>query len=251
MGPKTRRRLTAEDGRRSLLEAGRQVAHEAPVGEPLANIRLSDVATRADVTIGAFYHYWPTQDDYRLDLLRHLLEPDRFDTWRDAGEVVAPLIDAGVALTEVIRQATGHNFEALCDLPDQRVSMALWAQDEAESISLLQSMYTALDRSWADLYAAVLARYGREPRPPFNIEDLALALTALADGMLVRHGLEPDRVDEPRTAPEASGGGEPRDWSLISCVVLALLPTVTRPIEGDEAARSDLWATVEEMLTSG
>jgi hypothetical protein len=112
-------------------------------------------------------------------------------------------------------------------------------------------MYTALDRSWADLYAAVLARDGREPRPPFNIEDLALALTALADGMLVRHGLEPDRVDEPRVAPVGPDGDDPRDWSLISCVVLALLPTVTRPIEGDEAARSDLWATVEEMLTSG
>ena len=66
--------------------------------------------------------------------------------------------------------------------------------------------------------------------------------------MLVRHGLEPDRVDEPRVAPEEPTGDERRHWSLISCVVLALLPTVTRPIEGGEAARSDLWTTVERAV---
>jgi hypothetical protein len=129
--------------------------------------------------------------------------------------------------------------------------MALWAQDEPESIRLLRSMYGALDRSWADLYAAVLARYSREPRPPFDIEDLALVLTALADGMLVRHGLEPRRVDEPLVGPTGPEGGDPQDWSLISCLVLALLPTVTRPIEGDESDRADLWTTVDEMLARG
>ena len=248
VGTKKRRRLNAQDGRRSLLDAGRQVAYEEPIGEPLANIRLPEVAARADVTIGAFYHYWESQDDYRLDLLRHLLEPDRFDTWRAAGDVVEPLIDAGAALTEVIRQATEHNFEALCDLPDQRVSMALWAQDETESIHLLRSMYVALDDSWSDLYVAVLAHYGREPRPPFDGRTLAVALTALADGMLVRHGLEPRRVEAAMVGPTGPGGGDPQDWSLISCVVLALLPTVTRPIEGDESERADLWTTVDRLL---
>jgi AcrR family transcriptional regulator len=251
VGAKKRRRLNAEDGRRSLLDAGRKVAYEHPIGEPLANIRLQDVAARAGVTIGAFYHYWDSQDDYRLDLLRHLLEPERFDTWREAGDVVSPLIDAGAALTEVIRQATAQNFEALCDLPDQRVSMALWAQDESESIDLLRSMYGALDRSWAELYDGVLARYGREARPPFDIDTVALSLTALADGMLVRHGLDPRRVEQPMYGPPVGDAGDPTPWTLISCVVLGLLPTLTRPIEADSAARQDLWTTVDRMLAGG
>jgi AcrR family transcriptional regulator len=245
VGPKQQRRRSAEESRRRLLDAGRQLAHEQPAGLPLANVRLTEVADRAGVTIGAFYHYWDTQDAYRLDLLRHLLDSDRFDTSADAATLVGPLVDAGVALTEVIRQAADHNFETLRDLPDQRVSMALWAQDEAESIRLLRSMYGAIDRSWTALYASVLAAYGREPRPPFDIGTIAVALTALFDGLLVRHGLDPHRVEAPIGTP---ADGDTAAWSLVAAVIVGLLPTLTRPIEGDEAERADLWTTVERLL---
>lgn len=245
--PKTkRRRLDPAEGRRSLLDAGRQLAYDHPAGEPLANIRITDVADVAGVTIGAFYHYWDSQDDYRLDLLRHLLEPDRFDTWSGTGAVIEPLIDQGAALTEVVRQASQSGFEALCDSPDQRVSMALWAHDEAESQRLMRSMYHQVNDAWAALYVGVLAHYGREPRPPFDGDSIALVLTALTDGLLVRHGLEPDRLERALGAGTTTRGSE--DWSLVSCVVLALLPTMTRPVEGPPAARADLWQAVDHLL---
>jgi AcrR family transcriptional regulator len=241
-----RRRLDPVEGRRALLDAGRQLAYDHPAGEPLANIRITEVADVAGVTIGAFYHYWESQDDYRLDLLRHLLEPDRFDTWSGTATAIEPLIDQGAALTEVVRQASQSGFEALCDSPDQRVTMALWAQDAAESLRLMRSMYHQVNDAWAALYVGVLAHYGREPRPPFDGDSIALVLTALTDGMLVRHGLEPDRL-EGGLRPTGAGS-ESGDWSLISCVVLALLPTMTRPVDGPSADRADLWQTVDRLL---
>lgn len=39
---------------------------EAPGSDLLDHIRLSEVARRADVSTGALYHYWESQDDYRL-----------------------------------------------------------------------------------------------------------------------------------------------------------------------------------------
>jgi AcrR family transcriptional regulator len=237
-----RRRLSATEGRHRLLDAGRQLAYDNPAGEPLANIRLKAVADVAGVTIGAFYHYWETQDDYRLDLLRHLLEPERFDTWTQTAGAIEPLVDEGAALVEVIRLASREGFAALCDRPDQRVSMALWAQDEAESIRLLRSMYGAVTDAWADLYVSVLAHYGREPRPPFDGELIAMVMTALTDGLLVRHSLEPARLEADL------GGSDGEEWSLVSVVVLALLPTMTRPVTDDPSEQLDLWAAVDRLL---
>ena len=244
MAGKRRRRLDPEESRRVLLEAGRQVAHEQPVGEPLASIRLHDVAARAGVTIGAIYHYWESQDDYRLDLLRHLLAAEHFDNTGSTAARIDPLVADGASIAEVVRVGLGHSFDALSSSPDQRVSMGLWAQETAKSIELLRSMYAAVDGTWSTLLQEMLTAYGREPRPPFDLDTITMTLNALADGMSVRHGLEPARVDEPVLDPD----GDP--WHLVACQALALLPTMTRPVDGSADERGDLWQEVARLLES-
>ena len=70
-----RQRLPPEEGRRVLLEAGRDHLYENPLGEPLDHVRITDIVDRLGLSIGAVYHYWDSQDDYRDDLLELLLSP--------------------------------------------------------------------------------------------------------------------------------------------------------------------------------
>ena len=69
-----RRRLPPDEGRRVLLEAGRDHLYENPLGEPLDHVRITDIVDRLGLSIGADYHYWDSQDDYRYDLLEPRLQ---------------------------------------------------------------------------------------------------------------------------------------------------------------------------------
>lgn len=57
-----RKRRPAAEGRRALLDAGRALLDERPAAWPLDHIRLTEVADRAGVSVGALYHYWESQD---------------------------------------------------------------------------------------------------------------------------------------------------------------------------------------------
>ncbi len=68
-----------------LLEAGRDHLYEHPLGEPLDHVRVTDIVDRLGLSIGAVYHYWDSQDDYRDDLLELLLSPEQFPAVQPCG----------------------------------------------------------------------------------------------------------------------------------------------------------------------
>jgi hypothetical protein len=73
----------------------------------------------------------------------------------------------------------------------------------------------------------MLVVLGLEMRPPFTIDDVAVAFTALAEGFALRIEMDPGRVPlalgRP-DVPEAPGG-----WSLFACSIEALTASFTRP----------------------
>ncbi len=74
-------------------------------------------------------------------------------------------------------------------------------------------------------YEALLDAWGREPRPPYDLRTVAVTITAVADGLLLRRGFEPD-LDV---------------TTLFEDAVRSLIPTLSRrigaPDDLDEALR--------------
>ena len=85
--------------------------------------------------------------------------------------------------------------------------------------------YRHTDEQTAELYGALLARLGREPRPPLTIRDLGVLLQSLIEGVGLRakiEGVPPHAESEP-------------DTSLYSVGVASFLAVLTRPIgDGDD-----------------
>lgn len=221
-----RARRNAEEGRQSLLDAGRALAHEQPAGPPLEHIHLTDVAQRAGVSVGALYHYWDSQDDYREDLLDEVFSPARFEPPAESPAFDGPL-------DEVIRVGASAEFERLRSSADLRVLMAMWAAADPEIAPRVTGHFRTVGAQWAAFYEAAFAAYGLEVRPPFTYETLAALLAAIGDGLAVRASADPASV--PTVVP---GGDGDEAWTLLGAALVALLPAFSRP-QGSDATFAD------------
>jgi AcrR family transcriptional regulator len=235
------RRSRAEAGeqtRASLLAAGAELLREQPVGRILEQVTAPEVARRAGRTIGAFYHHWNDQESYRHDLLRWVLSPEILPTEETVSDVTGAL-EAFDAPDEIVRRNARANMVAGLDRPELALTLALSAlarRDEATR-QLLHRQYTVLNESLEPLYEALFAAYGWVPRPPFTVHTFSTVLSALVEGLVIRHVADPEAV--PMALPDEDGTphdpADPAAWDLFSAVALALLPMMTMP--ADAAAR--------------
>ena len=224
-----RRRLPAAEAKQALLEAGRDYVYEHPLGEPLDHVRITDVAERIGLSIGAVYHYWESQDDYRDDLLDLLLSADEYPAVRQTGEVVAEAVAAEPPLEELVRAAATISFDALAEVAGpERLVLALVAYGDDEIDARLGLQSRELSSRWAELFRTYFPRYDLEPRPPFTYDSIAVVLMGLVQGMNVRRVVDPETV----------GGEVAEGWDLVGSAALAFLLSACRPIdpEADAAA---------------
>jgi AcrR family transcriptional regulator len=203
-----------------LLEAGRDHFYENPLGEPLDHVRITDIVSRLGLSIGAVYHYWDSQDDYRDDLLELLLSPEELPAVHHAGIAVAEAAEADPPFEELVRTAATISYQGLATPPErERLTLALMAYGDAEIDERLGTQSREVSHRWAELFATWFPAYGLEPRPPFTYESLAVVLMALVQGMNVRRTIDPHSVD---------GELDP-GWDLFASTALALLCSATRP----------------------
>ena len=225
-----RARRNSEEGRRALLDAGRSLAHEQPAGPPLEHIRLTDVAERAGVSVGALYHYWDSQDDYRDDLLDEVFAPARFEPPSEAPVFASPL-------DEVIRVGASAEFERLRSSADLRVLMAMWSAADPDITPRVTEHFRTVGAQWAAFYAC-LAPDGRGAPPPFPSDPLAALLAAIGDGLAVRDSADPGSVPTTTAANGVPDEEADAAWTLLGAALVALLPAFSRP-RGSDATFAD------------
>lgn len=184
-----------------MLEAGAQLVYEAfgaPAEAdwaPVAHIKLADVAERASamaddpsLSTGAIYPIWSDQNEFRRELVLHLLDPSE-DRNRDMWETFTDLLTAAerpklitgmvdlIARTglETAKQSPYFLFYyiAACYSGDPTIATLArdYAEAEAEKIT--------------PFYRAGLLAYGRRLRSDVTATDLSRALTALYDGVVL------------------------------------------------------------------
>jgi AcrR family transcriptional regulator len=211
---------------------------EAPMPDLLAHIRLSDVARRAEVSTGALYYYWDSQDAYRADLLAELLSPRRYPMRESVDEMVRDAAEGGLTLSQLIQYVCEENIDQFFGNPDFRVQVAMWLTSESGVRTRLAEQYERVGREWVDFYQTVFEVYGLKLREPFTFAWLATLLTGLLEGLILRAGVDESAV--PLGGIIAPGG---EDWSLFSCAVLAMLPGMTQDVS---ASSTSVWEWVGE-----
>jgi AcrR family transcriptional regulator len=181
-------------GRQRLLELGVTAARRQPTGNAFDHIRADDVARHLDLTIGAFYHYWESQDDYRDDLVDALFAADRYV---DPDDVAARLDEVAAApgLAEAYRDATTWYWRLAAGNPANRVLFGFHALDDPYITTRLATAAADLRGAWHVVVDTLLERFDRRLRPPLDTDLVVLGMGAAIDGLLIRHGLDPEGLE--------------------------------------------------------
>ncbi len=194
---------------------------EDALHKPFAALRLRRVCERAGLSTGAFYVHWDKLEDYHADLARHLTEEDELGFAAEfAAMTKAAAIGPGESPLTALSRLADLDLRLLVDNP-------IW--DAMELVNLtwgrtsfrdqLARGYQTIDRQTGELYGSILAQAGREPRPPWTWEAIGVILQALAEGVGLRHKIDPASV--PATTQSEPG--------LYVTAVTAILAVLTRP----------------------
>lgn len=208
-GPRRRRR-NAEETRDLLLQAGASLvldslaADQASDGGPLAHIRVQDVVREASrnqetaLTTGAIYNIWPTQSDFQVDLMFHILKEGMFPgadpVLRLAGELFAQRLPFEL----IGHRLSDEAFRIDVESPVARATAAFSALAGVPAIrEALRAAHGTLLESNRILYSQLLTYSGLRIREPYTLDQLITVLDALAGGLASKYFIVPEEFEVP------------------------------------------------------
>lgn len=161
------------------------------------DIRLTDVLSNVGLTTGAAYNIWESQDDYRRDLAIFVAGNLQ---WSDE-LLEKALIDVAeeVTLEQWIKTAGDAYFEAFTTRFDYFIMLQFWGvkDPDEELVDAIREGYRIVHQRLVALFEATIEMYDLDLLSPYTVDDVAVAATAICEGLALRHRFEPDRVETP------------------------------------------------------
>ena len=188
--------------RDSLLRAGAALVHERTTGEVLPGVR--EVCQRAGRSTAVFYGHFENLAAYHDALIEQLLSTDvAFQVMADTMQLLAEVtekIRTGPAddIPRLIASVAAANMDGqlAIGIPafKARQLFVATADDRARrhAMAAMRRLYEHVTDVQIVGYEALLEAWGREPRPPYDLRTIAITVTAVADGLMLRKGFEPD-----------------------------------------------------------
>jgi hypothetical protein len=254
-------RVPAEEVRRRMLEAGRELAIESGAALTIEHLRVEEVIQRARVPRSSAYRIWAYREEYIDDLLcylagvgnwfndRPVFDPETFTVLKQVVEDNRGLIGSPegrrALLREIVRLTVAQNYGALTESGTWRLHMALSATlGSTRSGEARQKIAAALEESQRvsrDSLVAVFWFLAQElglrmRDPAATIEHMQLAGGLLVQSMALRNvqvraaadgddSGEAAVVDTLLNAPLPGPGlnGEPAEWTLAAFAYMGVV----------------------------
>ncbi len=187
------------DSREVLLDAAwhlvvESFGFEPAVPEPggrvsakiLEQLKAADIASRAQMTTGAFYNRWPNREAFLAEFLDYALSVDRSPTFDAIAAAYAVIGD--LPLLEQIERLAVANFEAMSVNPSFAIQTHLWSlmRSRPDIRDRMEMMYRDFRDPMVPIYEAILVGLGRQLREPLTMPQLSNIMVGLAEGMTMQ-----------------------------------------------------------------
>ena len=210
----TRKRRTREETRELLLEAAVRVVLARSNGDidgsttPLAGVRITDALEEVNrilhdrdpsapqMTTGAAYNIWPSQEEFQQALLDKILldaatpEIDRVKAELETG------LSQGLGWRELVVRCFGIDFEVSYEEPTMFLMIGMTALAPPQRLAGMnhESNERYLTETGASL-GPILDYGGRRMAPGLTVDDLVWAIEAIESGYMLRRRAALDVTD--------------------------------------------------------
>ena len=210
----TRKRRTREETKELLLDAAVRVILARSNGDldgstnPLAGVRITDALEEVNrllhdrdpaapqMTTGAAYNIWPSQEEFQQALLDKILldaatpEIDRVKAELDAG------LSEGADWKELVTRCFGVDFEVSYEEPTMFLMIGMTALAPPQRLSTMnrESNERYLAETGAILQR-ILEHGGRRMAPGLTVDDLVWGIEAIESGYMLRRRADVDVTD--------------------------------------------------------
>lgn len=208
------------DRRAELIEAGISLLAQQQFQDLLAAVETRTVVDEVGVTTGSFFHHFRNRSHFAAAVADSYISQWTARVARLAGAATSANERQGLA---GLRPAASEEWAGLvADGSLPALQHLLWGvrsralSDETARTAgdMLRQGYDALTETVEATYMEGLRLMGREMLPPFTSHDCTVIMTAFAEGLQMRHGVDPDAV---------------RD-DLYADTISAILLGITRPL---------------------
>jgi AcrR family transcriptional regulator len=223
--------MALDDSRLKILRAGLARARRDKVTVAL-DVSLQAAAEDAGLTTGTAYKIWSSQAAYRSELAQFALQEVGRNTPQTLEVASTALVATKASQSEVIRILSQVDLDAFLNNPDIRLNYLLMgaaAMNETLAAAAAE-IYDTQNAALEELYVRLFDHFNLELRPEYNIADLALALTSIADGFILGSLIRGD-VGERRIMRQPTPDTPPQDWYLFSCVIESVVAGFTQQRE--------------------
>lgn len=200
--------------RERLIDAAVRVVDDLPLSKAFAGATSTKVAHEAGVTTGSYFHHFRSTGE--------LIDAVVMSRFHRSPRAIDAIERIGVAalggLADEVRLLLEQFWIEYSTDPEHRrrlrLQMGIWAHNRAElthseagttgveegrTVTVADVLRTYYRQRTAEAVAAwerLIERSGRSVAEPFDLERIAVAFTAMFEGLLIRHQIDPDGVDD-------------------------------------------------------
>ncbi len=159
---------------------------------------------------------WTSQSDFVADLINFAMWPPNYHPgYMEQRAVNTNRLVSGADFVRAVQETAYQHTAESARMPSVRLSLALMVLADGDEVvqGALAETYRKYLSSWKQVYGDVLQARGLRLRPGLSLDDLANALSAATDGVILRS------IGDPR----AGVVDQDRQRSLMGTVALAVI----------------------------
>jgi AcrR family transcriptional regulator len=209
--------VASENTRNELLESGLRLLRQLPASATLGHLTANKIATEAGRTSGAFFHQWPTIEEYLKDFVAFVLRPELAVNLQATQRELLEGVARGQSFARAMVAAGRGVPRQTAQDPQTIIELLLWNRSihDDDFRKTVARHYDTLDAGAGDAFRGLMTLLGREPRPPFTAEVVAAVCTSVAQGLALRAATTPDLYPD----------------ELYGWMIMTLVPLLTREPE--------------------
>lgn len=190
------------DTREKLLQAGMAALRELDPETIIAAIGTRELARRAGVSSATFFHHFPNMEAYVEALIDKLYPMTRDEELAVMTGALAMFAESTLPVEMGKLMFHGNLATRVAD-QNMRSRIGLWALSAGRLDDRYGAFMSEGDAIVSDVILKIFDAWGRELRPPIDVEFMSAIHNALVSGAAIRYITSPDRMDGERFAEVA------------------------------------------------